>query len=242
MSQEYAWPSSLRLELEARALHAESGEAALGEAAAPLVAARWPVFFDLSACALAALLAFPQVFFPGLPKWAAVLSGVAVAVLPLALSPLGAAVGRAVGRRYGRGVGLTAGQFILGASTTAMAFLPSHDLAGPLALVLLIVCRSVQGVSAGAAWGDAPGRAGGWDLTVVSASLGLVIAGSLTGVLARILSPADFAEWGWRCPFAMGFMINILGLFANLRMLAIPMARPGSDASRVVSISSAHKL
>lgn len=245
MSQEYAWPSSLRLELEAQRLHARSGGAALGEKAlgekalgekAPaLVLARAPAFFDLFACGLAALLVFPQAFFPGLAGWAAVLAGLALAALPLTVAPLGAAVGRAVGRRYGRGVGLTGGQFILGASTTAMALLPSYAQAGPLAVLLLAGCRMVQGVSAGAAWGEAPGRAGGWDLTVVSAMLGLVLAGGLTAVLARALSAADYADWGWRYPFATGFVINIVGLFANLRMLAVPADGPARRAARRTS-------
>jgi MFS family permease len=241
MSQQYAWPSSLRLELEAQRLHRRSGEAAVGEAAlgetaAPLVLARWPVFFDLFACGFAALLVFRQVFFPGLAGSVAVLAGTAVAVLPLALSPLGAALGRMVSSRYGRGVGLTGGQFILGAATTAMAFLPAHAQAGWIAVALLVACRSVQGLAAGAAWGDEPGRSGGWDLTVLSATLGLVVAGGLTLVLARVLSPADFANWGWRYPFAIGFVVNIVGLFANLRLLAIPKARASGEGPRLLDI------
>jgi MFS family permease len=232
MRQEYAWPSSLRLELEAQRLHAKSGPAALGEAAAPLVLARWPVFYDLVACSLAAVLVFPRVFFPYLAGSAAFFAGLAIAVLPLALSPLGAAVGRAVGRRYGRGVGLTGGQFILGASTTAMALLPSHAQAGWLAVILLVGCRVVQGFSAGAAWSEGPGRGVGWDLTVLSATLGLATASGLMAVLARVLPFGDFAEWGWRYPFAIGFVVNIVGLFANLRVLAIPTSGRAAERSR----------
>lgn len=226
MSQQYAWPSSLRLELEAQRLHARAGAASVGETAPPLVVARWPVFFDFVACAVAALFVFPKVFFPGLPEGTAVIAGLAVAVLPLALSPLGGMLGRTVGRRYGRGVGLTGGQFILGASTTAMAFMPSHAQLGALAIVLLVACRLVQGLSAGAAWGDEPGRPGRWDLTLFSAGIGLVTAGGVMAVLVNVLSADDFADWGWRYPFAIGFAVNIVGLFANLRLLATPTGSP----------------
>jgi MFS family permease len=240
------------LELEARRFHARSGAAALsetglrqaglGETAPALVLARWPVFFDLFACSLAAVLVFPQVFFSGVAGWAAGLMGVAVAVLPLALIPLGASIGRAVGRRYGRGVGLTGGQFVLGASTTAVALLPSQAQVGLFAIFLLVGCRLVQGVSAGAAWGEAPRRSGDGDPVAAAAALGLVIGGGLMAVLARSLSAADFTEWGWRYPFAIGFVINIVGLFANLRLLAIPAASAAGDGEpdeTVVSISRA---
>jgi MFS family permease len=114
-----------------------------------------------------------------------------------------------------------------------MAFLPSHAQAGWFAAILLVLCRLVQGVSAGAAWGpDEPGRSAGWEFTILSAALGLVVAGALMAVLAQILSAAEFAEWGWRYPFAIGFAINIVGLFANLRALAIPAARPVREAPR----------
>ena len=224
MSYEYAWPSSLRLELEAQRLHAETRADLLGDVAPALVLARWPAFFDLFACGLAGTLVFPKVFFAGLAGPLAVLAGLGVAVLPLAVSPLGAWLRRAVGRRHGRGVGLTGGQFILGASTTAMAFLPSHAQAGAWAVLLLVACRLVQGVSVGAAWGASPRRAGGWDLTAISAGLGLLLAGALFAVLGRMLSAADFADWGWRYPFAIGFVVNIVGLFANLRVLTAGVA------------------
>jgi MFS family permease len=230
MSWERAWPSSLSLELEARRLHGKPREAALHDTAAALVLARMPAFFDLFACSMAAVLVFPRLFFPGLPRTPAVLAGLALAILPLAMSPLGAGLAKVVGRRHGRGVGLTGGQFILGASTTAVAFLPTHAQAGSLAIVLLVGCRLVQGLSAGAAWGEGPVRSGGRDLAALSAMLGLVVAAGPMAILAGILSAADFADWGWRYPFAIGFAINIVALFANLRLLAAVTARPARQA------------
>jgi MFS family permease len=232
MSEDFAWPSSLRLELEAQRLHARSRDAALSETAPALVLARWPAYFDLVACGVAAMLVFPRMFFPGLSEPAAVLAGIGVAGLPLAASPLGAMLARAVGRRHGRGVGLTGGQFILGASTTAVAFLPSQAQAGGLAVLLLVGCRLVQGLSIGAAWGESEGRSGGWNLTAVSATLGIVVAGGLMAALVRTLPAADFADWGWRYPFVIGFAVNIVGLFANLRVLATPAGGPAREVSR----------
>jgi len=46
-----------------------------------------------------------------------------------------------------------------------------------------------------------------------------------------VLSASDFADWGWRYPFAIGFVVNILGLFANLRGLAIGTADEGPGAA-----------
>jgi MFS family permease len=234
MSQDYAWPSSLRLELEAQRLNATARAAVGRETALAVVVARAPAFFDLFACALAASLVFPRAFFPGLTPAVAVFLGLLLALLPMAVAPVGGAIAAAVGRRHGRGVGLTGGQFALGASTTAMAFVPTHAQAGGFAIALLIACRLVQGVSLGAAWGPAR-RGGGLDLSALAAVAGLVLAGGLFAVLSRLLSAADFADWGWRYPFAIGFVLNIVGLFANLRALAIGAAEeaPGAALRRV---------
>jgi hypothetical protein len=93
----------------------------LPDAALALVLARMPAFFDLFACGLAGMLLFPGLFFPGCPWGFAVLAGLAIAVLPLAASPLGGRLAMTFSRRHGRGVALTAGNFVLGASTTTMA-------------------------------------------------------------------------------------------------------------------------
>jgi MFS family permease len=233
MSLQHAWPSSLRLELEARRMHAVPRADGLGDVAAALVLSRLPAFFDLFVCAIAAVTVFPQAFFAGMGHAQALLFGAALAVAPLALAPLGAMLFRRVGRRHGRGVGLTAAHFLLGASTTAIGFLPGTGQLGAAAVVLLVLCRLAQAGAVGGIWSEPvpPGRfrAASRQMSAVSAVVGLLLAAGIFEALQRSVSASDFLAWGWRYPFIVAFMINIVALFANLRFLAGAPEMPRSD-------------
>ena len=63
--------------------------------------------------------------------------------------PLGAIVFGRIGDRRGRRVALGLSIVIMGAATAVMGLLPGWSSAGVLAPVLLLVCRLVQGFSAG---------------------------------------------------------------------------------------------
>jgi MFS family permease len=224
MSHVNTWPSSLRLELEARRMLAEPFSAGLGALAPALVLGRLPVFFDAFAFALAAVLVFPHTLFARLDLNVAMLCGLAFCGLAFVVRPLGGWLASEVDRRHGRGVRLTAAQFVLGASTAAIAFLPDRSALGAAAVLgLLGCCRLVQGVAAGGAGkGDgAVVEAGGAALVSgLAALLALGLAGGLFAVLTLVLTPADFLSWGWRYPFVIAVPMNIVALFAQLRLLA----------------------
>jgi MFS family permease len=208
-------------------MHAAPRADGLGDVAAALVLSRLPAFFDLFVCAIAAVTVFPQVFFAGMGHAEALLFGAALAVAPLALAPLGAMLFRRVGRRHGRGVSLTAAHFLLGASTTAIAFLPGSVGA---AVVLLVLCRLAQAAAVGGVWSEpiTPGRfkAASRQMSAVSAVVGLLLAAGIFESLQRSVSATDFLAWGWRYPFVVAFMVNIVALFANLRFLTGAPEKP----------------
>ena len=204
-------------------MHALPRADSLGDVAAALVLSRLPAFFDLFACAIAAVIVFPQVFFRGMERGPALVFGGALAIAPLALAPLGALVFGRLARRHGRGVCLTAAHFLLGASTTAIAFLPGSGRAAGAAVLLLVLCRLAQAAGVGGSWSEpAPGglfRTASRQMSAIAAAIGLLLAAGLFEALQRALTAADFLDWGWRYPFVVAFMINIVALFANLRFL-----------------------
>jgi MFS family permease len=236
MSRECGLPSSLRLELDAQRMYAAARPADALDLAPAAVISRLPDLFDLSLWGIAAVAVFPQVMFPRLDPVGAVLAALAICLLGPALRPAGARLFAELDRRHGRGVRLTAAQFLLGASTAAVAFLPDWQALGGLALALLCGARVLQGLSMGGAWNDlaarralgAGQRAPGWSLTIASlaAVLGLVVAGGMLAVLHAALGASDFLAWGWRYPFLISFAINIVGLFGQLRLLAAATPEP----------------
>ncbi|MCE3520221.1 hypothetical protein LXJ58_36295, partial [Escherichia coli] len=46
-----------------------------------------------------------------------------------------------------------------------------------------------------------------------------MVAASLFAFFVSHLSAQDFLEWGWRYPFFVAFAINVVALFARLRMV-----------------------
>jgi len=47
-----------------------------------------------------------------------------------------------------------------------------------------------------------------------------MIAGSIFAFLISNTTPEDFLDWGWRFPFYVAFAINVVALFARLRLVS----------------------
>ena len=54
----------------------------------------------------------------------------------------------------------------------------------------------------------------------LGAPLGFFVAAGLFSYLLGNLEASDFLEWGWRYPFYVAFAINVVALFARLRLVS----------------------
>ena len=98
-----------------------------------------------------------------------------------------------------------------------------------MAIVLLAVFRIGQGVALGGSWDglpsllalSAPPNRRGWYAMMgqLGAPVGFMIASGLYLLLYATLSQEDFLSWGWRYPFFCAFAINVVALFARLRLV-----------------------
>jgi hypothetical protein len=73
-------------------------------------------------------------------------------------------------------------------------------------------------------------RSGELGPTLLAALLALALTAGLFAALAASLPPLDFVAWGWRYPFVMACAVNIVALFARLRLVAAEP--PGSSGDR----------
>ena len=206
----------------------QSGQLYLSDIAIGVIIGRTSEFFDFFVFAIAAVLVFPQYVF----SYASPVEGVLYAFLVLALGfvarPVGTFVFTEIDRRWGRGTKLTSALFLLGISTVAIAFLPSFDEEGWLTVASLCLFRMGQGAALGGAWDgmssllamNAPeGKKGRYAvLPQIGAPLGLILASGLFIFLRTQLSADEFLSFGWRYPFFVAFAINVVALFARLRM------------------------
>jgi MFS family permease len=205
------------------------GEVKPGEIAVGVVIGRASEYFDFFVYGIASALVFPQVFFPFLGKLEGTLWSFAVFSLAFISRPLGTMLFMWIQRRWDRSTKLTVALFLLGTCTAGIAFLPGYGKIGALSLVLLSLFRLGQGVALGGSWDglpsllalNAPKERRGWYamLGQLGAPAGFIIAAALFAYLITALSPTDFYDWGWRYPFFAAFAINVVALFARLRLV-----------------------
>lgn len=110
-----------------------------------------------------------------------------------------------------------------------MAFLPGYSVLGAGAIALLAIFRFLQGIALGGSWDglpsllamNTPPQRRGWYamLGQLGAPIGFMIASGLFLFLHASLSQDEFLDWGWRYPFFVAFAINVVALFARLRLV-----------------------
>ncbi|AKJ27320.1 arabinose ABC transporter permease [Caldimonas brevitalea] len=186
-------------------------------------------YFDFFVYGIASVLVFPAVFFPYVDRLEGTLYAFVLFAFAFVVRPLGTLAGMQIQRRFGRSTKLTVALFLLGSSTAGMALLPSYESMGATAIALLALCRIGQGLALGGSWDglpsllalNAPENRRGWYamLGQLGAPLGFLVACSLFAYLWGNLSSADFLGWGWRYPFFAAFAINVVALFARLRLV-----------------------
>ncbi|QFY63666.1 MHS family MFS transporter (plasmid) [Rhizobium grahamii] len=222
-------PSSTSMERDARLIHADKPVSA-GSIAIGVIIGRMSEFFDFFVYGLASVLVFPQLIFPFAPdRLTATLYSFAIFSLAFLARPVGSVVFMTIDRLYGRGTKLTIALFLLGGSTASIAFLPGYNEIGAWAVALLALFRLGQGFALGGAWDglasllalNAPKNHRGWYAMIpqLGAPIGFALASVIFGYFIANLSNEDFLSWGWRYPFFVAFAINVVALFARLRLV-----------------------
>jgi len=203
-----------------------------GDIAVGVVIGRASEYFDFFVYGIASVLVFPKLFFPFASALEAQLWSFAVFSLAFVARPFGTAISMAIQRRWGLTTKLTGALFLLGTCTVTIAFLQGYAVQGEQAIAILVLLRIGQGLALGGSWDglpsllamSAPEGKRGWYamLGQLGAPIGFTIACALFVFLNSNLSPEDFFSWGWRYPFFVAFAINVVALFARLRMVVTP--------------------
>ncbi|KQM40079.1 MFS transporter [Microbacterium sp. Leaf203] len=190
-------------------------------------------WYDFFLYASAAGLVFGQLFFaPAGPGIAQILSFLTVG-LSFLFRPLGAFLAGHLGDKYGRRVVLMLTLIMMGASTTLIGVLPTYEVIGVAAPVLLILLRVLQGISAGGEWGGAVlmavEHAPKTKRSLFGASpqlgvpLGLLLASGMLALMALIAPGDAFLAWGWRVPFLLSFVLILVGYYVRKKVEESPV-------------------
>lgn len=194
-----------------------------------VVMARVTDFFGFFVYAIASALVFPKVFFPHLDPLTGTLWSFALFSLAFLARPIASLTGRYVQRKIGRAGKITLALMLLGASTVAIGLLPGYDAIGLAAPATLAALRFVQGLGLGGAWDGItlqlkaaapPDREGLYGMVPqLGGPIGFCVAASLFYVLTGFLTEEEFYSYGWRFAFFAVLAVNVVSLFARLRLL-----------------------
>ena len=189
-------------------------------------------FFDFYIYATAAVIVFPQLFFPSSDAASATLQSFATFALAFFARPVGSALFGHFGDRVGRKATLVAALLTMGLSTVCIGLLPTYASIGIAAPLLLALCRLGQGLGLGGEWGGAillatenapPGKRAWYGMfPQLGAPIGFICSTGIFLLLTDVLSDAEFFAWGWRIPFIASALLVFVGLYVRLRITETP--------------------
>ncbi|HWN40161.1 MAG TPA: MFS transporter [Gammaproteobacteria bacterium] len=189
-------------------------------------------FFDFYIYGTAAVLVFPQLFFPAGDPTTSMLQSLATFALAFFARPVGSALFGHFGDRIGRKATLVAALLTMGLSTVAIGLLPTYAAIGVAAPALLALCRLGQGLGLGGEWGgavllateNAPRGKESWYgmFPQLGAPLGFFCSTGIFIGLTEKLSDAEFLAWGWRVPFLASAALVAVGLWVRLTLTETP--------------------
>ena len=203
-------------------------------------------FFDFYIYANAAVLVFPQLFFPGSDPTTSTIESLATFSIAFFARPIGSAFFGHFGDKIGRKATLVAALLTMGISTVAIGFLPTYQSIGILAPLLLMICRFGQGLGLGGEWGGAvllaienapPGKRAWYGMfPQLGAPIGLLLSGGTFLLLSDTLTNEQFFKYGWRIPFIASSLLVMVGFYIRLTITETPSFANALETKKQVKI------
>jgi len=181
-----------------------------------------------------------RTFFSSLTETAGFIAALALFGAGFAFRPLGAFIFGWVGDRMGRKGAFLITVSLMGGATFAIGLLPTYAQAGPIAPILLIVMRIIQGTALGGEYGGAaiyvaehaPDDKRGWNTGWIQVSAAFGLIGALLAILITrtALGEEAFYEWGWRIPFLISAGLLGISIWMRLKLSESPTFKALKEA------------
>ena len=137
--------------------------------------------------------------------------------------PAGAIFFGRLGDKMGRKKALTASMLLMAIPTGCMGLLPTYEMIGIGAPIMLIIIRLLQGFSLGGAYSGSISyvvehaephqRAVVGSVIKLSLVIGFLMGSSVSTIVASLMTEEQFFSWGWRLPFFVGVLIGVVGFY-----------------------------
>ncbi|HET6395662.1 MAG TPA: MFS transporter [Pseudoxanthomonas sp.] len=172
-------------------------------------------------------------FFSSLAPGPAFIMALLTFAAGFAVRPFGALVFGRLGDMIGRKYTFLVTIVIMGVSTFLVGVLPTYETIGIAAPIILVLLRCLQGLALGGEYGGAAtyvaehapmGKRGLYTSFIqTTATVGLFL--SLLVILGcrMLLGNEAFAEWGWRIPFLISFLLLLISVWIRMQLNESPL-------------------
>ncbi|MGB8416722.1 MFS transporter [Paraburkholderia sp.] len=164
-----------------------------------------------------------RAFFADVNRGESLLLTFATFAVGFLVRPIGGVVMGMYADRAGRVKALSWIMIAMSAGSLVLGLTPGFATLGLAAPILVVVGRLVQGFAVGAQFAlssvtiyeVAPqGKKMFYcSFNMLSLSIAAMLSSGCSFLLARHLSPAELAEWGWRVPFLIGALVGPIGFY-----------------------------
>ena len=185
----------------------------------------WYDFFLYTA---AAALIFPKAFFPEIDPTIALLLSFSSFAVGFLARPLGGIIFGHFGDKIGRKKTLIIALMLMGISSTLIGLLPTYEIIGITAPILLTLLRFAQGLAIGGQWGgamllvteSAPSNQRGYygAFAQAGAFIGVILANLALIITSASVSEEFFYTWGWRIPFLASVVLILISMYIQLNL------------------------
>jgi MFS family permease len=193
-------------------------------------------------------------FFSQFPKATADIFALLAFAAGFLVRPFGALVFGRIGDLVGRKYTFLITILIMGLSTFIVGLLPNYATIGVAAPIVLIGLRLLQGLALGGEYGGAAtyvaehapqGRRGFYTSWIqTTATLGLFLSLIVILLTRSFAGEKQFAEWFWRIPFLVSFLLLAISLWIRLQLSESPvftkMKEEGRGSKAPLTESFAH--
>lgn len=172
-------------------------------------------------------------FFPSSNPTIAFLATLATFAVGFIVRPFGALVFGRLGDKVGRKYTFLVTLMLMGGSTFAIGLVPSYDMIGAFAPLIVLTLRLLQGLALGGEYGGAatyvaehaPAAKRGYYTSFIqtTATLGLFVSLGVILMVRQSMTIEAFSSWGWRIPFLLSVVLVGISVYIRLRMEESPL-------------------
>jgi len=179
-------------------------------------------WYDYALYAYSTLI-ISKLFFPAGDETTHLLHTLGIFAVGFVARPFGGIFFGIIGDKFGRRKALVLAILMMAIPTGCIGLLPTYEMIGIWAPILLIVIRIFQGLSLGGEFGGsmaylvehAPGNKRGMigSCAVTSLIMGFLLGSAVCFLIKISLSDLQYESWGWRIPFILGMGIGFIGFY-----------------------------